>query len=149
MAYEEVIEWIKERLAKIEQQIAELEAERERWKRVLGLFEQRSVGSQEVAFTEDDLNALPWRPYQSGRGEWVFEDEAPKRLVERLREEREVEIGGYVYALKEGTRGKRFVSRRPADRSGARNSRGSPKPRQSRSRELNLSPADLARVSRR
>ncbi|MEM2233747.1 MAG: hypothetical protein QXP81_09450 [Nitrososphaerota archaeon] len=148
MAYEEVIEWIKERLAKIEQQIAELEAERERWKRVLGLFEQRSVGSQEVAFTEDDLNALPWRPYQSGRGEWVFEDQSPRKLVERLNKEGREEIGGYVYSLKEGTRGKRFVSRRPSE-SGTRESRRSMKTRAPRSRELDPRPEELTMLSSR
>jgi hypothetical protein len=37
-------------------------------------------------------------------------------LVERHEKEGQVELGGYVYSLREGSMGKRFVSRRPASK---------------------------------
>jgi hypothetical protein len=65
--------------------------------------------------TEEDLDSLPWRPYPSGRGEWVYQDEAPEALVERLRQEgKPVMIGRYLYSLRVGNTGKTFISRREA-----------------------------------
>jgi hypothetical protein len=46
-------------------------------------------------------------------------------LVDRLEKEGQVELGCYVYSLREGSMGKRFVSRRPASQA-AQKKRGPP-----------------------
>jgi len=105
---EELIEWLRKRIAELEEELMKM-------REILSVLENRQVTVQSGGpFTEEDLAALPWRGYQSGRGEWVFADQAPKALVERLEREGQVELGGYVYSLREGSMGKRFVSRRPA-----------------------------------
>jgi hypothetical protein len=105
---EELVEWLRKRMAELEEELAKM-------REILSVLENQQVTVQSAeTFTEEDLAALPWREHQSGRGEWVFADKAPKALVERLEKEGQVELGGYVYSLREGSMGKRFVSRRPA-----------------------------------
>jgi hypothetical protein len=70
----------------------------EQLRRELQIYEElRNIlmrGEAPVEPTEADLDSLPWRPYQSGTGEWVYQDEAPEALVERLRREgKPVRIG--------------------------------------------------------
>jgi hypothetical protein len=91
----------------------------EQLRRELQIYEElRNIlmrGEAPVEPTEADLDSLPWRPYQSGTGEWVYQDEAPEALVERLRREgKPVRIGKYLYSLRVGATGKTFVSRREA-----------------------------------
>jgi hypothetical protein len=91
----------------------------EQLRRELRIFEEIRSALMRVGAppepTEEDLDSLPWRPYPSGRGEWVYQDEAPEALVERLRQEgRPVMIGRYLYSLRVGNTGKTFVSRREA-----------------------------------
>jgi hypothetical protein len=111
---------------------------------ILSVLENQQVTVQSAeTFTEEDLAALPWRSYQSGRGEWAFADQVPKALVERLEREGQVELGGYVYSLREGNMGKRFVSRRPASQA----RRGSQTAQ--RKRGPSFTPEELGKVARR
>ena len=135
MAVEELLEWLDKRIAELEGELSKLRAIREHLMQLSG---QQERGAE---FTEEDLMALPWRPYQSGMGEWVFADQAPESLVKRLEQEGQIQIGEYVYALRTGSGGKRFVSRRRATNS--QQARGK------RSRGPQLSPEDLVRASRR
>jgi hypothetical protein len=138
LAHEELIEWVRKRIAELEEELTKM-------KEILSVLENQKVTVQSAkTFTEEDLAALPWRGYQSGKGEWVFADRAPKALVERLEREGQVELGGYVYTLREGSMGKRFVSRRPAPQA----RRGS-QTAQQKKRGPSLTPEGLGKVTRR
>jgi hypothetical protein len=138
LAHEELIEWVKKRIAELEEELSKM-------KEILSVLENQKVTVQSAeTFTEEDLAALPWKPYQSGKGEWIFADKAPKALVERLEREGQVELGGYVYTLREGSMGKRFVSRRPAPQA----RRGS-QTAQQKKRGPSFTPEDLGKVTRR
>jgi hypothetical protein len=137
LAHEELIEWVKKRIAELEEELTQM-------KEILSVLENQKVTVQSAeTFTEEDLAALPWRSYQSGKGEWIFADQAPKALVERLEKEGQVELGGYVYSLREGSMGKRFVSRRPASQA-----RRGPQAAQKK-RGPSFTPEDLGKVTRR
>jgi hypothetical protein len=137
LAHEELIEWVRKRIVELEEELTKM-------KEILSVLENQKVTVQSAeTFTEEDLAALPWRSYQSGKGEWVFADKAPKALVERLEREGQVELGGYVYTLREGSMGKRFVSRRPAPpaRRGSQTAQ--------KKRGPSFTPEDLGKVTRR
>jgi len=137
LAHEELIEWVRKRIAELEEELTKM-------KEILSVLENQQVAVQGTeTFTEVDLAALPWRGYQSGKGEWVFADQAPKALVKRLEREGQVELGGYVYSLRKGSMGKRFVSRRPASQV----IRG-PQAAQKK-RGPSFTPEDLGKVTRR
>jgi hypothetical protein len=137
LAHEELIEWVRKKIAELEEELAKM-------REILSVLENQKVAVQSAkTFTEEDLAALPWKEYPSGRGEWVFADQAPKALVERLEKEGQVELGGYVYTLREGSMGKRFVSRKPAPQA-----RRAPQAAQKK-RGLSFTPEDLGRVTRR
>ena len=137
MANEELIDWVRKKIAELEEELAKM-------REILSVLENRQVTVQSAeTFTEEDLAALPWRSYQSGGGEWVFADKAPKALVERLKKEGQVELGGHVYTLREGSMGKRFVSRRPASQA-----RRGPQAAQKK-KGLSFTPEGLGRVTRR
>ena len=137
MAHEELIEWVRKRIAEPEEELTKM-------REILFVLENQKVTVQSAeTFTEEDLAALPWKPYQSGKGEWVFADKAPKALVERLEREGQVELGGYVYSLREGNMGKRFVSRRPASET----RRGSQTAQKKRG--PSMTPEDLGKVAKR
>jgi hypothetical protein len=137
LAHEELIEWVRKKIAELEEELAKM-------REILSVLENQQVTVQSAkTFTEEDLAALPWKKYPSGRGKWVFADKAPKALVERLEKEGQVELGGYVYSLREGSMGKRFVSRRPASQA-----RRGPQEAQKK-RGLSFTPEDLGRVTRR
>jgi hypothetical protein len=90
LAHEELIEWVKKRIAELEEELSKM-------REILSVLESQQVTVQSAeTFTEEDLAALPWRSYQSGKGEWIFADKAPKALVERLEREGQVELGGYL-----------------------------------------------------
>jgi hypothetical protein len=138
LANEELIEWVRKRIAELEEELTKM-------KEILSVLENQQVTVQSAeTFTEEDLAALPWKPYQSGKGEWVFADRAPKALVERLEREGQVELGGYIYSLREGSMGKKFVSRRPAPQV-RRDSQTS----QQKKRGLSFTPEDLRKVAKR
>jgi hypothetical protein len=131
LAHEELIEWVRKRIAELEEELSKM-------REILSVLESQQLAVQSAeTFTEEDLASLPWRGYQSGKGEWVFADQAPKALVERLEREGQVELGGYVYSLREGSMGKRFVSRRPASQA-AQKKRGP-----------SMTPEDLGKTTRR
>jgi hypothetical protein len=137
LTHEKLVEWLRKRMA-------ELEEESSKIREIFSVLENRQVTVQSGGpFTEEDLAALPWRGYQSGRGNRVFADQTPRALVERLKREGQVALGGYVYTLREGSMGKRFVSRRPASRA----RRGS----QTAQRKMmpSFTPEDLGKVTRR
>ena len=137
MVHEELIEWVRKRIAELEEELSKM-------REILSVLESQQITVQSVeTFTEEDLASLPWRGYQSGKGEWVFADQAPKALVERLEREGQVELGGYVYSLREGSMGKRFVSRRPASQA-----RRCPQAAQKK-RGPSFTPENLGRVTRR
>jgi hypothetical protein len=138
LADEELIKWVRKRIAELEEELSKM-------REILLVLENRQVTARRggESFTEEDLAALPWREYQSGRGEWVFADQAPKALVERLEREGQIELGGYVYSLREGSMGKRFVSRRPASQT-----RGSSQAGQKK-RGPSFTPENLGKVDRR
>jgi hypothetical protein len=137
LAHEELIEWVRKKIAELEEELAKM-------REILSVLENQQVAVQSAkTFTEEDLAALPWRSYQSGKGEWVFADRAPKALVERLEREGQVELGGYVYSLREGSMGKRFVSRRPAPQA----RRGSQTAQKKRG--PSFTPEGLGKVTRR
>jgi hypothetical protein len=137
LAHEELIEWVRKKIAELEEELAKM-------REILSVLENQQVTVQSAeTFTEEDLAALPWKPYQSGNGEWVFADRAPKALVERLKREGQVELGGYVYSLREGSMGKKFVSRRPASQA-----RRGPQAAQKK-RGPSFTPEDLGKVARR
>jgi hypothetical protein len=74
---EELIEWLRKRIAELEEELMKM-------REILSVLENRQVTVQSGGpFTEEDLAALPWRGYQSGRGEWV--EEASGFLQTRLR----------------------------------------------------------------
>jgi hypothetical protein len=138
LAHEELIEWVRKRIAELEEELAKM-------REILSVLENQQVTVQSAeTFTEEDLAALPWKPYQSGQGEWIFADQAPKALVERLEKEGQVELGGYVYSLREGSMGKKFVSRRPASQA-----RKSSQTSQQKKRGPSFTPEDLGKVTRR
>jgi hypothetical protein len=138
LAHEELIEWVRKR-------IAELEKELSKMREILSVLENQQITVQSAeAFTEEDLDALPWKEYPSGKGEWVFADQAPKTLVERLEREGLVELGGYVYSLRKGSMGKRSVSRRPASQM-----RRVSQTAQQKKRGPSFTPEDLGKVARR
>jgi hypothetical protein len=138
LAHEELIEWVRKRIAELEEELAKM-------REILSVLENQQVTVQSAeTFTEEDLAALPWKPYQSGNGEWVFADRAPKALVERLEREGQVELGGYVYSLREGSMGKKFVSRRPASEA-----RKSSQTSQQKKRGPSFTPEDLGKATRR
>jgi len=137
LAHEELIEWVRKRIAELEEELSKM-------REILSVLESQQITVQSVeTFTEEDLASLPWRGYQSGGGEWIFADEAPKALVERLKMEGQVELGEYVYSLREGSMGKRFVSRRPASQA-----RRGPQAAQKK-RGPSFTPEDLGKVTRR
>ena len=137
MAHEELIEWVRKKIAELEEELAKM-------REILSILESQQVTVQSAeTFTEEDLATLPWKEYPSGKGEWVFADQAPKALVERLEKEGQVELGGYVYSLREGSMGKRFVSRRPASQA-----RRGPQAAQKK-RGPSFTPENLGRVTRR
>jgi hypothetical protein len=138
LAHEELIEWVRKRIAELEEELTKM-------REILSILENQQVTVQSAeTFTEEDLAALPWKPYQSGQGEWIFADQAPKALVERLEKEGQVELGGYVYSLREGSMGKKFVSRRPASQA-----RKSSQTSQQKKRGPSFTPEDLGKVTRR
>jgi hypothetical protein len=138
LAHEELIEWVKKRITELEEELAKM-------REILSVLENQKVTVQSAeTFTEEDLAALPWKPYQSGNGEWVFADQAPEALVERLEKEGQVELGGYVYSIREGSMGKRFVSRRPASQA-----RKSSQTSQQKKRGPSFTPEDSGKVTRR
>jgi TolA-binding protein len=100
LAQEKLVEWVRKRIAELEEELSKM-------REILSVLEnqQATVQSAET-ITEEDLAALPWRGYQSGKGEWVFADQAPKAQVERLEREGQVELGGYVYTLRETPSGR-------------------------------------------
>jgi hypothetical protein len=68
LAHEELIEWVRKKIAELEEELAKM-------KEILSVLESQQVTVQSAeTFTEEDLAALPWRGYQSGKGEWVFAD---------------------------------------------------------------------------
>jgi hypothetical protein len=137
LAHEELIDWVRKRIAELEEELTKM-------RKILSVLENQQTTIQSIeTFTEEDLAALPWRSYQSGKGEWVFADQAPKALVERLEREGQVELRGYVYSLREGSMGKRFVSRRPASQA----RRGSQTAQ--RKRMPSFTPEDLGKDARR
>jgi hypothetical protein len=138
LAHEELIEWVRKKIAELEEELAKM-------REILSVLENQQIAVQSAeTFTEEDLAALPWKEYPSGKGEWVFADQVPKALVERLEREGQVELGGYVYTLRKGSMGKRFVSRRPASQA----RRGS-QISQQKKRGPSFTPEDLEKVTRR
>ncbi len=106
---DEVLHYVEDRILQLETELRILRQVRE--------ILLSAQAEPPVEPSEEDLNNLGWRPYPSGRGEWVYADEAPQALVERLRREgRGIVIGGYLYRLRSGATGKTFVSRRPIER---------------------------------
>jgi hypothetical protein len=97
----------------IDDKIKQLETELEKY-RALRQLMVKEVQEQDTPKTLPNLDELPWRQYQSGNGEWIYQDEAPEELVsELLRAGKPVKIGNHKYVLKSGSKGKSFVSRRP------------------------------------
>jgi len=97
------LEYLNRRIEELRNELKILEALRN------ALTGQRSQAkSQDV----EGLDNLPWKQYKDGRGEWIFENEAPQSLLEKLSKGRAV-INGYVYDFSSGRNGKRFVRRRP------------------------------------
>ena len=78
--------------------------------RVEELF-KAAEANLDVRLELSQLDALPWKPYRSGSGEWIFADRAPE-LLQRLKASpsRMVEIGDYRYRLQ--ANGK-FIARYP------------------------------------
>jgi hypothetical protein len=69
---EELIEWLRKRIAELEEELMKM-------REILSVLENRQVTVQSGGFfTEEDLAALPWRGYQSGRGEWVLPIRLPR-----------------------------------------------------------------------
>jgi hypothetical protein len=65
LAHEELIEWVGKRIAELEEELTKM-------KEILSVLENQKVTVQSAeTFTEEDLAALPWRGYQSGKGEWL------------------------------------------------------------------------------
>jgi len=97
----------------IDDKIKQLETELERY-RALRQLMVKEGREQDMSKTLSNLDELPWRQYQSGNGEWIYQDEAPEELVSKLlRAGKPVKIGNHEYVLKSGSKGKNFVSRRP------------------------------------
>ena len=79
-------------------------------RRVVELFE-KVERNLEVRQELAGLDSLPWKPYRSGSGEWIFADRAPE-LLKRLKASPShmVEIGDYRYRLQANGR---FIARYP------------------------------------
>ena len=82
-------------------------------RRVEELFE-RAKTNLDVRAELASLDALPWKPYRSGRGAWIFSDAAPE-LLKRLQTapNKTIEIGGYRYRLQADGK---FIARYPVGR---------------------------------
>jgi hypothetical protein len=63
LADEELIKWVRKRIAELEEELSKM-------REILSVLENRQVTARRggESFTEEDLAALPWREYQSGRG---------------------------------------------------------------------------------
>jgi len=95
--------WLDKRIAELEKELEMLKA----LKQLISAPPQPEAPSQ-------DLEKLAWRQYRDGRGEWVFADEAPAELVNRIESSKEgLKIGNYVYEVSTGGGGKKFLRRRP------------------------------------
>lgn len=46
------------------------------------------------------LENLKWRRYSSGDGEWIYTSNIPREALEILRQNKKVEIDGYMYTYK-------------------------------------------------
>ncbi|RLI28965.1 hypothetical protein DRO58_00945 [Candidatus Bathyarchaeota archaeon] len=70
---------------------------------------RKAIANLEIRVELAGLDSLPWKPYRSGRGAWIFADEAPG-LLERLKASHNntLELGGYRYRLQGGGR---FIGR--------------------------------------
>ena len=61
-----------------------------------------------------DLKNLPWKQWKNGGGAWIFTDEAPSKLANRIEENGgSLRIGGYIYQLRCEDK---FIVRFPAKR---------------------------------
>lgn len=70
---------------------------------------------EEVELPQEALDGLPWKPYKSGKGEWIFsdlEDPTAKKLREALASNQgRIELHGFRYRF--SGRDDRFISRYP------------------------------------
>ena len=107
MSQENLLKFIDEKIKQLKAELGYYEALRQ-------LLEKEEY-QQSQPQAPPNLDQLPWRPYQKGGGEWIYRDEAPDELVTKLIQAGgPVKIGNHEYTLKSGSKGKSFVSRRPA-----------------------------------
>jgi hypothetical protein len=106
MSQENLLKFIDEKITQLRAELSFYEALRQ--------LVVKGGGTQEQPQAAPDLDRLPWRPYQSGSGEWIYRDEAPEELVTKLiKAGKPVVVDDYEYSLRSGTKGKSFISRRP------------------------------------
>ena len=71
--------------------------------------------TEKTFISTSDLEKLPWKPFSSGNGSWIFsnlDNEIAKTLVELLKKYGgKIEIGNYVYRF--SGENNRFISRYP------------------------------------
>ncbi len=110
MNAEDLVKFLDEKIRRLREELEYYEAARR-----LVAKEPNSAPETTEKPRDQDLNSLPWRPYRDGGGEWIYRDEAPEELATQLIQAgKPVKIGDYTYSIKSGTKGKSFISRRPA-----------------------------------
>jgi hypothetical protein len=106
MSQENLLKFIDEKIKQLKAELGYYEALRQ-------LLEKEEY-QQSQPQAPPNLDQLPWRPYQKGGGEWIYRDEAPEELVTKLiKAGKPVVVNNYEYSLRNGTKGKSFISRRP------------------------------------
>lgn len=60
------------------------------------------------------LSEVNWRRYPSGSGEWCFADQIPRTFLDKLKKEKHIQCGEYIYMYKILSGGKEIVSRKPS-----------------------------------
>ncbi len=102
---EDLLKYLDEKIRKLKEELDTYQA----------LKQLIAAGAETPTQQPQDLDGLPWRPYRDGGGEWIYRDEAPEELATQLIQAgKPVKIGDYTYSIKSGTKGKSFISRRPA-----------------------------------
>ena len=100
-------------ISKVKEVLQTALKEVENLERQLAETEPKALG--EIELTAEALNSLPWKPYQTGKGAWIFSnlDNPAVATLRNLLEKAggRLELHGFIYRFSGSDR--RFIARRP------------------------------------